>query len=289
MNNKKYLILIVSILLIICILFILLFYNNFMTGNVIKKDYLKTLKLQSNIECLQNSQCSEGYECISNNCIKSAEMNNCQNIQLSTSTNKLKSGMPINSYKKVITNSELPNLLTNGKIIEIIDDKLTEYFYTQVILIGNNKIEKENLNYLIKTNSNEPLYTLRIAFSKGIDFSDREIQGQVLRILGKEYTIGYDSTNSLIYLISEDKTIKLEEGRSIKIGLLSSEAKDSLVKINKDINSEVNSIDVSFDLSDVGDIKTGEDYVNSVFNNLDFSFYSVDANEFADVRIGGDC
>ena len=58
---------------------------------------------------------------------------------------KLKLGDSINSYKRVITNYELPFLLNKGKIIEIVNNETIEHLYVQDILIGYAEISKDNI------------------------------------------------------------------------------------------------------------------------------------------------
>lgn len=180
-------------------------------------------------------------------------------------------GKPINIAKKVLTRKDLPYLLSDGEIVEIIDDELIEYLYSPVILIGENKIEKKDNDYFIKTN-NESIYTLRISFSIGIDFSSKNIQGQVLRVLGKEYVIGKDSTNSVIELVSDKKTIKLQNEENIKI--------------TQDKNGNVIIIEISF--SPQNNIKVEENFAELTFEAVKLSFNNVNG-DFADVEIGRKC
>ena len=286
MGNKKYVVILLILVVIGTLSFVLL-QNSLVTADVNDKEYLNNLKLQANVECLQNSQCSEGYECVANKCLETKKINNCKDMGLSTPTRRLKEGDFLNTYKRVVTSSQLQDLLANGELVEIINNQLIEHFYTQVILIGNSKIEKENSNYLIKTNSNEPIYTLRVAFSKSVDFSSKNIQGQVLRILGKEYIIGRDSTNSAISLISNTKEIKLKKFENVKMN--SNSVSGAITNIDQDSNGEVAVFEIAFNMPDNSNIKVGENAADRVFDAIKLSFNSVDANGFADARIGGKC
>jgi len=288
MGNKRYIV-ILLILVVISALSFVLSQNSSVVyqGSIINEDYLESLRLEANVECLQNSQCSEGYECVANKCLETKKINNCKDMGLSTPTRRLKEGDFLNTYKRVVTSSQLQDLLANGELVEIINNQLIEHFYTQVILIGNSKIEKENSNYLIKTNSNEPIYTLRVAFSKSVDFSSKNIQGQVLRILGKEYIIGRDSTNSAISLISNTKEIKLKKFENVKMN--SNSVSGAITNIDQDSNGEVAVFEIAFNMPDNSNIKVGKNAADSVFDAIKLSFNSVDVNDFADVRIGGKC
>jgi len=241
--------------------------------DVIDRDYLESLRVKAEVGCLQNSQCSEGFECVANFCIDKKEINLCKERSLSLPARKLEVGKPINSEVEALIDKDLPYLLSDGELVEIIDGKTIEYFYVQTIFIGINKIEEENENYFIKKENNEPLYTYKLFFSNGVDFSSKNIQGQVLRILGKEYVIGEKSTNSEIELISADNTIQLSNNKNIKITI--------------DKNGDVIKIEALYFSQD--EMKTNDNSLDDVFNSIKFSFNSVDKDGFADIRIGENC
>lgn len=250
-------------------------------------DYLEEARLLANVECLQNSQCSKDCECIANKCIEIKEISKCQSVDLTTPTRKLREGYSLNAYKRVITQAQLPHLLAVGELVEIKDSQLIEYFYIQNILISDYKIEKEKSNYVIKTNPNKPLYTLRVTFSNNVDFSDEKIQGQVLRILGNEYIIGKESTNSAIYLVSDDKEIELKKSENVKInsGLING----AITNIMNDSNGKVARFEVAFYISDKKDIVIKGDAINGVFDSIRLSFDPANINDLIDARIGGKC
>ena len=237
----------------------------------LSEDYLEGLRLKAKVECLQNSQCSEGFECSGNKCVDEEEINLCQDFKLYSGGTKLEVGQPINSVKSVITHGQLPYLLSPGEIVEVVNEGLIEYIYLQIIFIGENKIEKENEDCFIKKN-NEPFYTYKLVFSKAVDFSSENIQGQVLRILGEEYVIGSKSDNSKIYLISDNKEIKLEDGGDIKITR----------------NEEGNVIMFEIGFNPQNNLKVKEDFSDSTFNAIKLSFDNFNGG-FADVRLGGSC
>lgn len=291
---KGLVLLVTLILSVIILIFSLVFSQMILATNAVSpidKDYLDSLKLQAKVECLQNSQCLDGFECIYNKCIDKNSINICKKISLSTHTRKLEEGSAINSIKEVITNSELPYLLNDGEIVEILNGDLIEHLYRQDILIGDYKLEKENEGYfIIANNSSEPIYTLRITFSKGVDFTSGNIKGQVLRILGKEYTIGEDSTNSFIYLISNNKTIRLEDGKNVEVNSFSNPIKETYVSIANDADGNVVMFEIKFTMQEKNKDNIGvrENYMDSVSNAINLSFNYAD-DEFADVRIGGNC
>ncbi len=291
MERKRGLNLLLIIFIFLSVLIILSIFTSILSqsnstiyqGNVIKKNYLEDLKIKANIECLQNSQCLGVFECVDNYCVSNKEINVCQKIKLSTNSIPLEIGKPINLAKKVLTRKDLPYLLSDGEIVEIKDGNLTEHFYSPVILVGENNIEKENKDYFININ-NKPIYTYRLMFSTGVDFSNKNIHWQILRILGREYIIGDNSDNSIIELISDNKKLKLEDGKKVN-----EIAIETLVNIKRNEEGKVIMLEISFNNLGLDDkLKVRESYTDSVFNAIKLSFDYAD-DGFADIRVGGNC
>ncbi len=131
------------VLVIVSIIFIILPKINLtgFTTQSIDASQLEELRLKAEVECLQNSQCPEGFGCVGNVCVDEKEIDVCQDFKLYSGGTRLGVGQPINSVKEVLTDGQLPYLLSDGEIVEDVNGKLIEYFYIQVILIGENKIE----------------------------------------------------------------------------------------------------------------------------------------------------
>jgi hypothetical protein len=233
---------------------------------------LETLRASAAVECLQNSQCSGSSECMDTQCVKETDINQCQTINLNTPTRQIKVGDSINSIKEVLTKADLPFLLSGGEFVKIVNGKTMEYFYNSVILIGDNKIEQESDKYVIQNDT--PIYTYRLTFSNGVDFSDKDIQGQTIRILGQEYIINSNSDNSNIYLVSNKTNIQLQNKNNINI--------------IKDENGNVIRIEIAF--VSQAPVDAAQTNTDSVFNSAKLSFNSVDANAgFASIQVGGVC
>lgn len=251
----------------------------------IDQNYLEDLRLKAEVECLQNSQCSEGFECVANECVDKKEIDVCQNMGLSLSARRLEIGDSINSVVGVIVEGDLPYLLPHGKIVKIENDEAVIYLYEQMIWIGDNKVKEKDGDFILDTE--EFVYKYSLVFSKNVDFSSKNIQGQVLRILGEEYIIGSGSDNSAIELISNDKTIKLEDGKKVKTGFLKS-AEETLVNIIKN-EKGIAKFDIIFSLEEENkNIKTAENYINPFFDSIKFDFNSVNEG-FVDAHVGGNC
>ena len=179
------------------------------------------------------------------------------------SSEKLKQGDTLNSIKSVFTDGQLPYLLADGEIIEIIDNNLVEYFYVQIIFIGENVIERENESYIVKGD----FFTYKLIFSKAVDFSNKNIHGQVLIILGKEYVIDSSSDNSKIVLVSDNKKIRLENGKKAKTkkGLFFRDVEGNLVNLIKGEDGKIISIEIEFSNIN-GNLNIGDSFSEDVFD-----------------------
>lgn len=257
--------------------------------NPLNEEYFGGLRDTAKVECLKNSQCSAIQECFENRCIDKNKINLCSSMGLFNSYEHLKLGNSINDFRWVITETLWPNLLSDGLLVEIVNNNLTEHFYVQAIFIGDAKIEEENNNYFIKMGGDKEdfLYKYKIYFSNDVDFSSENIKGNVLKILGKEYIIGEGSTNSAIYLISEEKKTRLEDGN--KAAIESNLIDGTLVRFLKGESGNIATIEISFTKLDSERIFGGEKYIDPLFNAIELSFNSVDNLGKVDIEIGGYC
>ena len=265
---KKREIIILSLILIGILIF-LIFPKTGWTIQSINSPTLKTLKEKAEVECLQNSQCSEDEECINNACINQSLINSCSKISLNTPTRKLKEGDSINSIKEILTKTQLPYLLSGGEFVEIVNGEPIEYFYVSYLVIGDNKIKKET-DYIL--DNQNPIYTYKIVFSKGVDFSNPHLQGQILRIFGEEYTLSTNSNKSIIELISDNKIVVLQDG--------------DYTQITKDEKGNV--LVIEFLVSSSNKIKNMEFVQDSFFNSSKLSFKHLE-NNFVEIEVGGNC
>lgn len=269
--------------------------NNFKTFQKqnIDENYLETLRKAASLECLKNSHCLENYECLSNKCIESNQLTFCQDVKLSIPITDLKIGSPINADKRVLTRTELPYFLSDGELVEIIDKKVVEYLYSPVILVGDSKINLENQDYLIKTSynstHNETLYSYKMFFSKGIDFSNKNLQGQILRVLGDEYVIGDDSKSSNIFLISHEKKIELQDQKNLIVN--SEVISGTHINLNKNSKGDISEFEIIFNNrgEDKEIIRYGEKYTAQALDRIELHFDNANFTEIPDISIGGRC
>ncbi len=258
---------------------------------VVNDKYLEDLRQQAGLECLKDSQCSESYVCVGNTCVAQTQVDLCKKVSLSTGAEPIEVGESINSAKNILTKSDLPYLLSDGKLLEIIDNNITEYMYTSSIIVGERIVEQENNTYIIGNISSEnPLYTLKIDFSKPVDFSSKKIKGQALKIFGEEYVISGSSNNEVVELISNSKKIILEEGKKIRTETLSS-AEGTSVNLRKNEDGKIIGFEIDFREGNINQekIKVGNNHIDSGFKDIKLSFDSINQNKFAELSIGGNC
>jgi uncharacterized protein YuzE len=253
----------------------------------ISKSDLENIRALLKVECLQNSQCSNGYECINNNCIGGERINSCKDISLAPVSTPLFIGQSLNTYREAFTETNLPDLLSDGTIAVLENGNVTEYNYAQVIFSGSAKLRSQNGQVSLRATEspNDFFYKYKIYFSNGLDFSSRFVRGHSLRILGNEYVIGNDSTNSDLYLVSAERQIKLDNLRRIMVG--QNEISGSDVSIDRDNNGNVISIEIIFNKGGVERqlVTVGDSYSDPIFNSSIISFNSY--GDRASITIGG--
>ena len=153
-------------------------------------------------------------------------------------------------------------------------------------MLGDNKFEKNNGQYSVRIdNQSTFLYKYKIYFSKDVDFSNKNILGQTIRILGKEYIIEENSNNTEIYFNSNERRIELQhENQAIVGSQIIEGTKVTFIKGRRDY---VSGIEVDF--APLDNVYSTEKYVDPIFGSIEFSFNSVDATETADMTLGGKC
>jgi hypothetical protein len=219
------------------------------------------------------------------------------NINLATSSQKLYYGSRLNAARSTITAQELPNLLEDSKVI---DDTGTEYSYKQSITPGASKIDfstsggdLEDPALLIEagTDANNYLYQYTLTMNKNLDISNADVQGNNIKILGKDYTIGTGSTLSgsskklVLFGSGVEKTII--EGENAIISL---DGKDYTIELKSiEQTGGTNYVSLSIDGSSTRRIQEG---TSSKVGNLEIYAKTVHylAKEsqvsYADLNIG---
>lgn len=286
--HKKVILTVVSLL----ILSTLVFFTTAQLGeivyasNPIDEGYLDTLTTELAIGCVQDSQCDEGYQCFKMSCVPEETVDLCQDVSIAPVSTPLFVTHQINLFRPIFTETLLPYLLADGSLVDEVNSEAVQYKYAQMIFIGNSELQIDGGQELIKTESDNFLYKYVIYFSNEIDFSDTDIQGQVLKILGNEYVIGDDSTNEQIYLISGDRKIFLQDDNEAYLD------QDSLdgTKVHILSGSEgVYSIEIAFNENgnEIEDLTESNDYSDPLFSSSKLSFNSY--SDRASISLGGNC
>jgi len=152
-------------------------------------------------------------------------------VNLATSSQKLYYNSTIADARTSVTKVEMPTILADGKIT---DDTGTEYSYKQSITPGNSSIGYSTsggdltdpaLILQAGTTADSYLYKLDITFNKNINLSSTDVQGNNIKILGKDFTIGASSSTTtagseVLYLYGAGTAKTLTEGEtaSIEVG-----------------------------------------------------------------------
>ena len=152
-------------------------------------------------------------------------------VNLATSSQKLYFNSTVADARTSVTKVEMPTILADGKVT---DDAGTEYSYKQSITPGNSSIGYSTsggdltdpaLLLQVGTTADSYLYKLDITFNKNINLSSTYVQGNNIKILGKDFTIGASSTTATagsevlyLYGAGTEKTLTEGETASVEIG-----------------------------------------------------------------------
>lgn len=132
-------------------------------------------------------------------------------IELYTGGTKLYIADTVNKVKSVLTKSDLPTVLADGSFSGNVDAT-----YTQTMEVGaypNITFEKQptssddpNLAVKLSTSTNNAAFNLTASFSKTLNFSHADSEGEEISLFGQDFTVGSatDATN-LVLLQSAEK------------------------------------------------------------------------------------
>ena len=128
--------------------------------------------------------------------------------------------------KDVLTKTDMPTILADGTFT---DDDGTNYDYTQNIDLGTSAIfsyrkydtdkDPELIIDLEDTSSLNPLYTLKVTFSKAVAFNSTKSEGQTITLFGKDFTIApdTDSDTLVLYGASQSVTLNKDEETTVTV------------------------------------------------------------------------
>src|SRR3989344_2850789 len=146
----------VRLLVILSVAFLIFFV--FLSQNSVsqipfsEKFVSQEMLFQNNLDCIYDSHCLDGFLCIQNECISQEIVLSCKQSSLSTHSFLLGVGDPLNAYKRLLSENDLPYLLGNGRFFGISEDNLTNFEYRVDLIIGNNTLEQGSEGWFIQLN-----------------------------------------------------------------------------------------------------------------------------------------
>jgi hypothetical protein len=205
---------------------------------------------------------------------------------LSTANTQLYLGDAINTAKQTVTKADLPTTLASGTFS---DDTGTTYNYDQYIVVGSSVVTFGNSGSDIQdptlyvnagTSNLAPLYTTRVVFTKPLNVSSSDVQGNVITLFGNEFTIGSGSTNSALILYGSSNAQTVSEGESVTLGVGGTDHAVSVIGVS-DTTTAVISVDgVS------KEVHQGSSYtISGVTVYIDSVFYFVKDAQVSQVKL----
>ncbi len=143
-------------------------------------------------------------------------------VSLSTTSNQLHPGDAINKHRQTLTKDDLPTVLADGTV----EAGGTTYKYQQFLTVGS-KVPKISdggeLDYEVPmveigTDASQPLYTLKVSFSKPLDLEDAVEDSAEIELFGKTFKIdSYTNTSTdvtSITLYGASQVLSLDKGQT---------------------------------------------------------------------------
>jgi hypothetical protein len=156
----------------------------------------------------------------------SASSTGGDSVNLASSSQDLYVNSSINAARNILTKDHLPTLLADGSAY---DQTGTEYKYTQTITPGTTTIgyskSGESIDPDLMVNigyqaSSAPFYTYTLTFNRALNVSSSDVIGNaIIRILGKDYTVGANSDSNTLYLYVSGTSTTVEEGETSTVSV----------------------------------------------------------------------
>ena len=128
--------------------------------------------------------------------------------------------------KDVLTKTDMPTILADGTFT---DDDGTNYDYTQSVVLGktakfdyvkyDSDKDPELIIDLSGTSSSNPLYTLKVTFSKAVAFNSTKSEGQTITLFGKDYTIAPDTDEDTLVLYGASQSVTLNKDEETTVNV----------------------------------------------------------------------
>jgi hypothetical protein len=205
---------------------------------------------------------------------------------LSTANTKLYLGDAINTAKQTVTKADLPTTLASGTFS---DDTGTNYNYDQYIVVGGSvitfgnsgsDIEDPTLYIAAGTSYGSPLYTTRVVFTKPLNVSSSDVQGNVITLFGNEYTIGSGSSTSSLILYGSSNAQTISEGESVTVNVGGTDHTVSVIGVSSSTIAVISVDGVS------KEVHQGSSYtINGVTVYIDSVFYFTKETQVSQVKL----
>jgi hypothetical protein len=146
--------------------------------------------------------------------------------RLDTPSGKIIIGETLNNVRNVITKTNLPILLMDGRVT---DDAGISYPYSQEIQLNDNAhvyysnsdqdLMDPAVHIEMEPFSDKPTYTTRVTFSKSIPIDTAYLIDETIKLFGKEYMIGSGSDYDTLILYGASNTLTMREGEEVKVNI----------------------------------------------------------------------
>jgi len=197
---------------------------------------------------------------------------------LFTTSRKIYMGDNLASVKETLTDTQLPNLLMDGKFEGDVDADITQKITlssTANVTFAKQPTDDEDPTIVVETGTDNPVYTMVVDFDKDVNFTDEDSKGSELSIFGQKYTVGADTDANNLYLYKSSETITLSvagsdpssttmtvNGEEYTVELVSASDDSATIKVtdsngkseSKEISENdaktINGVDVAVNLAD---------------------------------------
>ncbi len=139
---------------------------------------------------------------------------NGEAVELFTGGTKIYIADVINKVKSILTESDLPTVLADGSFSGNVDAT-----FTQTITVGNypnityekqpTSSDDPNLAIKLSSNTNNAAFNMTVTFSKLVNFTHPDSEGEELTLFGTDYTVGADTDDTNLVLLQSAEKVSL--------------------------------------------------------------------------------
>jgi len=135
-------------------------------------------------------------------------------VPLFTGGTKLYVNDSLNTVKSVLTKSDLPTILAAGSFSGNVDASITQTIdlgRDPAITFKRQPTSSDNPNYALQLSTTQAnyIYNATATFSKSINFSSSDSEGNAIKLFGMEFTIGSATDADTLVLLKSAKKVDL--------------------------------------------------------------------------------